>query len=174
MDVEVIPRTREIQKQKYHVDLSKDPEIKAIADAPAVAPAKVPALRDEAMTTLLNRYASDIRMDLYTIAEALHIDASSVYRLLRSQKYKELYDTCKAKRGQLIAREGFDAACKPYDMAIQGEEIPMSLVAAAKLKANYAFMYAQTLDPDLTPTKQTGGNGSPTVVVVNTGIKLNV
>lgn len=174
MDVEVIPRTKQKQEKKYHVDLSNDPEIKAITNAPAVAPAQVPALRDEEMTALLKRYASDVRMDLYTIAEALHIDDSSVYRLLHTGKYKELYEICKAKRGQLIAREGFDAACKPYDMAIQGEEIPMSLVAAAKLKANYAFMYAQTLDPELAPTKQASGSSSPTVVVVETGIKLNV
>lgn len=176
MEVEVLPRKKaQIQERKYHVDLSNDPEIKAITAKPAVAPNQVPALRDEDMHTLLQRYATDTRMDLYTLAEAMQIDDSSLYKLLHSEKYKDFYDACRAKRGQKIAREGYDAACKPYDMAIQGEEIPMSLVAAAKLKSNYSFMYAQSLDPELRPGKETNsGSGNPTVVVVKTDVQLNV
>lgn len=176
MEVEVLPRNKtQIQERKYHIDLSNDPEIKAITEKPAVAPAQVPALRDEDMQLLLNRYATDTRMDLYTIAEAMQIDDSSLYRLLHSEKYKDVYDACRAKRGQKIAREGYEAACRPYDLAIQGEEIPMSLVAAAKLKSNYSFMYAQSLDPELRPSKEAGGgSGNPTVVVVKTDVQLNV
>ena len=175
MDVEVIPRKRHIQEKKYHVDLSDDPEIKAIAERNRVSIDQVPALRDEDMTVLLNRYASDPRMDLYTLAEAMHLSEPDVYRLLHSETYRERYDIARAKRGQLIAQSGFEAACRPYDMAIQGEDIPMSLVAAAKLKANYSFMYAQSLDPELRPSKEVGGgDNSPTVVVVKTEVQLNV
>ncbi len=176
MDIEVLPRNKSpIEKRKYHVDLSNDPEIKAIAEKPKVSASQVPALRDEDMRTLLQRYAVDTRMDLYTIAETMQVDDTSLYRLLHSEKYKEMYDACRAKRGQKIAREGYEAACRPYDMAIEGEEIPMALVAAAKLKSNYSFMYAQSLDPELRPSKETGaGSGNPTVVVVKTDVQLNV
>ena len=174
MEIETLPRKKQIEERKYHVDLSSDPQIKTITDAPVVSPSQIPALRDEDVQVLLTRYANDTKMDLYTIADAFHIDEKSVYRILHSPKYKEAYDAARAKRGQIIAREGYETACKPYDMAINGEEIPSTLVAAAKLKSNYAFMYAQTLDPELNPSKEVGGGNAPTVVVVKTDVNLNV
>ena len=175
MEVEVIPRKRKIQKGKYHVDMKDDSQFHALS----VKYSKereltvIEEINEDDLIKALERYASDLKVDLYTIAESFHIHINTLYRLLQNERYKNFYESIKRARGERAIQEGFKAACEPYDKIQNGIDVTMAEVASAKLKANYCLEYGRARNPEFLPNKERGDNGGVNIVV-NTGIKLNI
>lgn len=87
MECEIIPRHRKLQRKKYHVDLSQDPEIKETTEVYQAKKKRLPTLEkvnEEDMFRILDRYAKDKKLDLYTIAECFDISASALNTALKS------------------------------------------------------------------------------------------
>lgn len=184
LDIDVIPETEvaEVQKRvgkkqekKYHVDLSNDPEIYALTEKTKNLPSRVEdKVNDEDIRRILKRYATDERLDLYTIAEAFSISESTLTKVLKSDKYKELYHACKLKRGEMFVQKGYEVASTPFDKIQNGEEVSMVEVASAKLKAHYALSYGQSLNTQFNPQKDKSSEGGGINVVVQTGIQIDL
>lgn len=176
MECEIIPRHRKLQRKKYHVDLSQDPEIKETTEVYQAKKKRLPTLEkvnEEDMFRILDRYAKDKKLDLYTIAECFDISASALNTALKSDKYKDFYHNAKLKRGEKMVQEGLEVASTPFDKIQRGEEVTMVEVAASKLKSNYMFEYGRALNSQFSPQKNGSGEGGGVNVVVNTGIKLD-
>lgn len=175
---EVIPRTgvKGTAEKKYHVDLSCDPQILAIKEKTKDLPVKAidEKVNEEDIKRILQRYATDERLDLYTIAEAFSVSESTLARILKSDKYKDLYHACKLKRGEHFVQLGFEVASTPFDKIQNGEEVSMVEVASAKLKAHYALSYGQSLNTQFNPQKDKTAEGGGINVVVNTGIQIDL
>lgn len=185
LDIDVIPDTEvaEVQKRvgtkqekKYHVDLSNDPQIYAIKERTQDLPVRAvdEKVNDEDIRRILKRYATDERLDLYTIAEAFSISESTLTKVLKSDKYKELYHACKLKRGEMFVQKGYEVASTPFDKIQNGEEVSMVEVASAKLKAHYALSYGQSLNTQFNPQKDKSSEGGGINVVVQTGIQIDL
>lgn len=175
---EVQPRTsmKGQSTGKYHVDLSNDPQIYAIKERTKDLPVRAvdEKVNDEDIKRILKRYATDERLDLYTIADAFSISESTLNRVLKSDKYKDLYHACKLKRGEHFVQLGYEVASTPFDKIQAGEEVSMVEVASAKLKAHYALSYGQSLNTQFNPQKDKTAEGGGINVVVNTGIQIDL
>ena len=175
---EVIPRSKLKNKQekKYHVDLSQDPQIYAIKERTKDLPVRAveEKVNEEDVIRILKRYAIDPRLDLYTIAEAFSISESTLSKILKTEKFKDLYHACKLRRGEMFVQKGYEVASTPFDKIQNGEEVSMVEVASAKLKAHYALQYGQSLNTQFNPQKDKTAEGGGINVVVNTGIKIDL
>lgn len=175
---EVTTRKRHNQRYKYHQDLTQDPEITALTKKYDVvnAESKLPIsqkVSEEDVLRILDRYSQDLTLDLYTIASAFGVTASSISELLKSDKYKNVYAAAKQKRGAIVMQQGLKVAGTPFEKIQQGQEVSMVEVAAAKLYSNYQMSYGQALNHGFIIPKQVEGEGGGVNVVVQTGIKLN-
>lgn len=175
METEVIPRKRKIQKKKYHVDMTDDPQVKLLTEKYSDKKKyDVTAKIDENdMLSILKRYSKDLKVDLYTVAECFNISNSSLNEVLKSDKYKSWYEACKKARGERVVQDGYITACSPYERVMAGEEVTMAEVASAKLKANYSLEYGRALNSDFNPKKGESTNGGVNIVV-QTGVELNI
>lgn len=171
MDVETIPHNK-TQVKKYHVDLSEDPDIKPLIEKNADEYFVANKVNKEDMKRVLNKYATDPNMDLYTIAQAFNISDRELYFVLKMEEYREMYHIAKLRRGEMMVQLGFQVASTPYDKIQNGEEVSMVEVAAAKLKSNYVLTYGQALNTQFNPQKDKSSSGGGINVVVNTGVKL--
>lgn len=175
---EVIPRTgiKGTNEKKYHVDLSQDPQIYAIKERTKDLPVRAvdEKVNEEDVIRILKRYAVDPKLDLYTIAEAFSVSESTLAKLLKTDKFKDLYHACKLRRGEMFVQKGYEVASTPFDKIQNGEEVSMVEVASAKLKAHYALQYGQSLNTQFNPQKDKASEGGGINVVVNTGIKIDL
>jgi len=175
MDVEILQNKRQIQKKKWHVDLSDDQEIKEVSEKYEGTKGQlVSKVSDEDMTRILKRYASDPKMDLYTVAEVFDVSHASLDYMLKDKQWKEAYQLAKKVRGNLLIQEGYETASSPYNRVMSGEEVSMVEVASAKLKSNYCMMMGQALNPEWNPKSSGEHEGGGINLVVNTGIKIGI
>ena len=173
MEVEAVKPERRIQLKKYHVDLlSTDKELQELNEKYKDECFPVENADPEDLKRLFERYASEEKMDLYTIAETLGISDRALYYALKTDKIQEMYHAAKLKRGERIVQMGLETASIPFDKIQQGQEVSMVEVAAAKLKSNYSLMYGQALNSQFNPVKDKSSQSGGVNVVVNTGVKL--
>lgn len=179
MEVERTEKKKKVNRRKNHVDDPKDAQITTLSEKYEVIKAEhssqiVPFIEEEDVHTVIDKYSSNLDVDLYTIADTFHISTVTLSNLLKSEKYHAEYIAAKAKRGELLAQRGLQVAFTPYNKLMAGEEIPQQLVKAAALASNYSLNLARALNPELNPQK-IGEIGSQNIaVVVNTSVDLNV
>lgn len=173
MEVEAVKQRRQIQTKKYHVDLlSTDKELQELNEKYKDEYFPIENANPEDLKRLFERYATEIKMDLYTIAETLGISDRALYYALKTDKIQEMYHAAKLRRGELVVQMGLETASMPFDKIQQGADVSMVEVAAAKLKSNYALTYGQALNSQFNPVKDKSAEGGGVNVVVNTGVKL--
>lgn len=170
------PTPHKVEYKKYHVDLSEDKQIKELSEKYEGTEDQRPLAKiDEVdFTKILERYANDPKMDLFTVAETFHISARQLNTLLKNEKYHDLYQAYKKRKGALIMQEGYAAACRPLDNIDNGLDVSLMELKACDLKSKYCLQFAQALDPDLKPSYEKGEGSGAINVVVNTGFKLNI
>lgn len=180
MEVEQKANKRKSNRGKYHVEDPKDPEINDIKNKYEVIKAEhsqkgfLAFVDPQDMHTVIEKYSSNLDVDLFTIAETFSISASSLSKLLKQEEYRDEYLAAKQKRGELLAQRGLQVAFTPYNKLMAGEEIDPQLVKAAALASNYSLSLAKSLNPDLNPQKSENVGSQNIAVVVNTSVDLNV
>ena len=123
---------------------------------------------------MFEKYGSRPDVDLYTIAQTLHISDVTLGKLCKSEEYKEAYQSAKAKRGELLALEGYHVASEPYQKCLQGEEIDSVFVKACQLKANYNLAMAKVMNPEYAGTGNNNSSNNGVNLIINTGFKVNL
>lgn len=129
----------------------------------------------EDVEKIFDLYATDLRVDSYTIAECFNCSANTLDKLIAKEEYKELWESAKRRRGALYLRTGYEIATTPFQMAMHGEQISSALVASAKVASNYSLLIGQSLNSDFAPKRASdGANGGEIHVTVNTGFQLKI
>lgn len=172
---EVEQPKRQVVKKKWHVETT-DAEVKELNEKYAVIQADsnraIENLDPVDVETMFEKYGTRIDVDLYTIAETLHVSDTTLAKLCKSDRYKEIYQSAKLKRGEMLAVEGYHVASEPYNRCIAGEDINPVFVNACKLKANYNLAMAKAMNPEY-GGGSSNGNGSGISLTINTGINLD-
>ena len=176
-DVEDVPQPkRKVEKYKWHVETT-DPEIKELDKKYDVIQGSNHAIANldhNDVIAMFEKYGSRPDVDLYTIAQALHISDVTLGKLCKSEEYKEAYQSAKAKRGELLALEGYHVASEPYQKCLQGEEIDSVFVKACQLKANYNLAMAKVMNPEYAGTGNNNSSNNGVNLIINTGFKVNL
>ena len=124
---------------------------------------------------IFDLYATDLRVDSYTIAECFNCSSSAFDKLITKEEYKQLWESAKRRRGALYLRTGYEMATLPFHMAVNGEKISSAFVGAAKVASNYSLVMGQSLNADFAPKRLGDGSGSNEIhVTVNTGFQLKI
>lgn len=177
MEVERTEKPRKIKRRKYHQQTT-DTEVKELSEKYEVVRAEhtqiIPYIEEQDVHAIIEKYSSDLSIDLYTIADTFHISAPTLSTLLKKEEYHKDFLAAKNKRGELLAQKGLEVAFTPYNKLMAGEEISPCLVKAAALASNYSLQLARSLNPDLNPQKGGEGGSQNIAVVVNTSVDLNV
>ena len=175
METEVIPRKKQFQRKKYHVDMSSDEQVANLMEKYSDKDKYDLACKidEKDMFEILKRYSHDLKVDLYTVAECFNISDHTLWTVLKNEKYKSYFESCKKARGERVVQEGYITACTPFERSMNGEDITMAEVASAKLKANYCLEYGRALNSDFCSKKAEGSSGGINVVV-QTGVELNI
>lgn len=142
-----------VEVKKWHVDMPQDLQPMKEKYAVIEVGEKLASIDPKDVMEVINRYATDLRLDTYSIAEIFNISASALKLLIKQDPYKTAWQTAKKVRAEKALQQGAIVASTPYDLLMEGKQIPGLLVKAAQLKANYSLAYARTLDPDLNPQK---------------------
>lgn len=119
-------------------------------------------VNEKDMYALLDRYARDLNISLYSIAEVLNISASTLNKLLKSQEYKEQYALAKKIRADQFEKEAISTASLPFDLLVAGNEISPILVKASQVKYNALIYASQSLDSEKIATRDKG-NGDMSI-----------
>lgn len=179
MEVEVLPDDPRTRHERKRHEESTDPEIKELDAKYAIVKQEHPSrllanINEDDVHTILNKYATDPTVDMYTVADTLHVGTTALSNLLKDKKFADEYQAAKKRRGNLLAQKGLEVAYTPYNKLMAGEDIPHALVKAAALAANYSLNMAKALDPELNPQRDSGQGGNNIAVVVNTSVELNI
>lgn len=179
MEVEQKEQKKKCNVKKYHVDDPKDTELAEMKDKYELIKADhqnnmIPFVAPEDVHSVIEKYSSNLDVDLYTVAETFSISATTLTKLLKKEEYRDEYLAAKQKRGELLAQKGLEVAFTPYKKLMAGEEIPSALVKAAALASNYSLSLAKSLNPELNPQKTENVGSQNIAVVVNTSVDLNV
>lgn len=185
METEIIPTRGAPRKRntgKYHKPLPADlVPIKEKYEAKArdtslisIKARSLASIEDNDMLALLERYATDETVDVRNLSECFGISVTTLFSVLRSDKWKDAYYSAKKTRAAMLMRMSLESACTPYELLMNGEDIHPQLVKAAALRANQCFNMAQTVDPELNmratgPTIQAAGQIN---IQVNSGIPI--
>lgn len=185
MEAEIIPtrgQPRKTQNGKYHNPLPADlePMRKKYevrtreTNLIALKSRTIASIDDSDMLALLERYATDETVDVRNLSECFGISVTTLFHILRSDKWKEAYYAAKKARASMLMRMSLESACTPYELLMNGDDIHPQLVKAAALRANHCFTMAQTVDPELNlratgPTIQAAGQIN---IQVNSGIPI--
>lgn len=110
----------------------------------------------EDVERLLEKYATDLTCDVYTMRDVLHISRNTLYRMLNSDDFKDLYFSAKSQRAAVAYRRGFDVLEETYAEAKAGDA-SREAVNAARHLANYCGTYAQNLTGDAKSNEQVTG-----------------
>lgn len=123
---------------------------------------------------LLERYSQDETVDLYTLCDTLNISRGTLYKLLKDERFQELYEHARTQRGAIIAAKGYQMAIEPFKLIKEGQDVSKEFVNAAKVASNYAFLYAKSFDKSLdnkTNKQESKGNTNIQINILNTDIK---
>ena len=105
---------------------------------------------------LIERYATDYRVDLYTLADVLNLTRSQLSYLLKKPEFQSAYQEARKRRGDILALKGLEVALTPYEKLVNGEHVDKVMVNAAKVASNYMLLYARSFNSDLSPAKNNG------------------
>lgn len=115
---------------------------------------------------LLDAYAKRPDVDLYTIAETLHISQYQLTKLLKDEKFAELHENAKIRRYERLMVEGYKLVNMPVEKFLKGEELSKEFVAACRNAANYSLHMSQTFSPEVS-SKRNNEKG-------NVNIQINI
>lgn len=181
MEVEQKESKKTCDRKKYHVDLAevKDDEIHEIKDKYEVIKSDhksnfLAFVDPKDVHAVIEKYSSNLDIDLYSVAETFSISATTLTKLLKQEEYHDEYISAKQKRGELLAQKGLEVAFTPYNKLMAGEDIHPQLVKACALASNYSLALAKSLNPELNPQKTENVGSQNIAVVVNTSVDLNV
>lgn len=96
---------------------------------------------------LLDRYASDLQYDVYTLRTILHIGRTQLYKILHSERVLPLYESARNQRASLALQQGVNVLQENIDLAKVGES-NRDLTNATKNLATYMLSYAQMLSKE--------------------------
>lgn len=139
MQVKLITEEKE---RKRHQPTPED--LKVIEEIYGAVP--TPEINHKDVECLIKRYALDPSVDLYTIADVLHLTYNQVKYLLKKEEFKEIYKEAKEARSQLLLTEGYNALRETYDKS-KNEEVTREQVNASKNFSNYCLAYSRELTP---------------------------
>lgn len=177
MEVERIEKKNGQNRKKYHVDMTETPIVSEMVEKHQddnKHTALAERISEEDVHRIFKAYAENKDMDVYTIAQCFCISAHGFNNLVKSDKYRDEWESVKKKRGEAFVQRGYEVAAIPFNKIQAGEEVSIVEVQAAKLLSNYCMLYGQAQNPDFNPTKKVSSDGSGVNVVVNTGIQLNI
>lgn len=184
--IEIPPR--KLTKGKFHQELPAD--LKPIkqkyeakpraylevhdTDLITVRPTALERIEDKDMLKLLERYATCDNVDLNSLCECFGISVTTLFNVFKSPKWRDAYQAAKKARSSMLMRMSLEAACMPYEMLMNGDEIHPLLVKAAQLRSNQCLAIAKVVDPDLAPsTTQNSGPGAGAInIQVNTAVPV--
>lgn len=104
-------------------------------------------LRDEDVEYLLDAYANDITVDVLNIAETLRISKSTLYKLLKDERFAPLYESAKIRRSQLAINTGYKALLETYE-GTKDNSVSREQVNASRNLANYMLEYSKMVNPE--------------------------
>lgn len=110
---------------------------------------KTDHIEKEDLITLFDRYSKNVGENLYTMAEALGINTSTLYELLRRKDIKNLFAPYKERRQKLYSQEMMRAAMGPLTKIRNGEDPALFEIKASDLAAKYLAFMARLTDPEL-------------------------
>lgn len=105
---------------------------------------------------LIERYATDYRVDLYTLCDVLNITRDQLRYLLKKPEFQTEYQEARKRRGDILALKGLEIAVTPYEKLARGEQVDKVMVNASKVASNYILLYARSFNSDLSPAKNNG------------------
>ena len=152
---------------KYHVSKSDEiAEIKAKYAAIKADTSRKYTIKDinpEDVDILLEKYATDLSYDVYTLQDALCINRSQLYRLLHSEACSEAYESARNQRANRSFKRGFDVLDEVHQLAKAGES-NRDMVNSAKNIANYCLSYGQMISDEYNPNVK-GNQGAANIVI---------
>lgn len=177
METEVIDAKKPVAKLKHHTDLTADPQIQAVAvrhENDKKSTDLAVRISDAEISEMITQYGEKLDLDLYTIADTFNISATGLRTILKNPKFKEQYEAAKLKRGERFVMSGYKTVQFPMQKAMNGEEIDMAMVQAAKNLANYSLHMGMCLNNQFNPNNGGDGNMQSLNVTVNTGVQLKI
>lgn len=126
---------------------------------------------DEDFVGLLDRYAKDPDVTLYTLAVVLGYHYSAVIAKANSPRFKGIYTNCKRMRSEMLMQTGRSILHDTYDRVMSGEKVTQAEVKIAAECAKYDMVYAQKIDPDSSKTSLQGDVN--TQINIITGVENN-
>ena len=173
------PRSKPCNTGKYHVTENLPAVVEEIKEKYATERWTkknkiIENVDPEDISKILDIYATDLRVDSYTIAEVFNCSASSFDNLMSSEEYNKAWETAKKRRGSLYIMSGYEIATLPFKRAVAGEKISSAFVNSAKVASNYSLMIGQALNQDYVIKRGGESSGGDIHVTVNTGFKLNI
>lgn len=150
MDIEDLGRPARQQERGKHTD-PFPAELEEMRAKYETVPSyhKTQHIDKEDLITLFDRYSKNVGENLYTMAEALGINTSTLYELLRRKDIKNLFAPYKERRQKLYSQEMMRAALEPLQKIRNGEDPALFEVKAADLAAKYLAFMARLTDPEL-------------------------
>lgn len=154
------------QRRKYHVATPQDAQ--HIAEKYALIKSEHGRvtrkdIEPDDLDFMLDKYARDLSYDLYTLCDVFCISRTSLYNLLKSEGYDELFTSACSRRSHSLLQYGFDVL-NDTRKAAKANDSSRDEINATRHLANYCLCVAEKIDPDL---KRTGGEG-------NVNIQINV
>lgn len=117
---------------------------------------RIKDIKPEDVELLVEDYATNLKCDIYTLCNVLHVTRQTVYNMMHSEKYADLYASAKSQRAAIAYRRGFDVLEETYAEAKAGDA-SREAVNAARHLANYCGSYAQNLVSELQGDDKAGG-----------------
>lgn len=146
-------------ERKRHVPTPID--LEEIADKYATEDGSLISVRDideNDVMKLIEQYGSRTDVDLYTLSDVLNISRPQLRRLLKDEKFCELYEEARNRRAEAVATKGLEVAGIPFKKMLDGEPVTKEFVVAARNYSNYMLAYAQTFSTELGGKKNKENN----------------
>lgn len=112
---------------------------------------------------MLDKYARELSYDLYTLCDVFCISRTTLYTMLKSDKYSELYASACARRSYSLFQYGFDVLDDTRRSA-KNNDSSRDEINASRHLANYCLSLAEKLNPDMNQHSSDG----------NINIQINV
>lgn len=150
MDVQDLGRPARQPERGKHTD-PFPADLEGMKEKYAAVPTyhKTEHIEKEDLIRLFDRYSKNVGENLYTMAEALGINTSTLYDLLRRKDVRKLFAPYKERRQKLYSQEMLRAALGPLEKIRNGEDPALFEVKAADLAAKYLAFIARLTDPEL-------------------------
>lgn len=127
---------------------------------------------DEDFLEMLDRYANDPKVNLFTIANVIGYHYSAVQKKVNSKRFKDYYTDCKRVRAEMLRQQGRNTLYDALDRIRNGdEEVTMQEVKLVSECARYDMAYATRIDPD-THVRNINGDVNTQINIV-TGVETD-